>query len=191
MENRGLWRNYAMIYTKNDSPREMSIKDFVFRSSRPILWIIKAKTFFYPNNRTSLFFPTPPTPILEKSKIGKKKMKNKVIGGIMPWYVQKMILRAKWVSKISFSDRLVQSRGLLRRKRFFTLTIGLPFLSYPPKRMILTGGILTDPSLPTDFLRPQSRPQPFWCVQSPLGSVAHNFKGDLYWQLVIPIGMPS
>ena len=67
-----------MIYTKNDSLREMSIKDFVFRSSRPILWIIKAKTFFYPNNRTPLFFPTPYPPhppttprILEKLKIGK------------------------------------------------------------------------------------------------------------------------
>ena len=48
-----------MIYTKNDSPREMSIKDFVFRSSRPILWIIKAKTFFYPNNRTPLSFLPP------------------------------------------------------------------------------------------------------------------------------------
>ena len=114
-----------------------------------------------------LFLPSPP-PILEKSKIDKKIMKIKVSGGIMPWYIQKMFLRAKWVSKISFSDRLVQSCGLLRRKRFFTLTMGPAFFSYPPKRMVLTEGILTDPSLPTDFLRPQSRPQPFWCLPSPL-----------------------
>ena len=56
-----------MIYTKNDSPREMSIKDFVFRSSRPILWTIKAKTFFYPDNRTPLFFPPPPHGLLTQT----------------------------------------------------------------------------------------------------------------------------
>ena len=128
--------------------------------------LLRRKRFFTLTIGPPFFFLPPPN--FRKIKNRQKKMKNKVIGGIMPWYVQKMILRAKWVSKISFSDRLVQSRGLLRRKRFFTLTIGLPFLSYPPKRMILTGGILTDPSLPTDFLRPQSRPQPFWCLQSPL-----------------------
>ena len=76
IENRGEWRNYAMIYTKNDSLREMSIKDFVFRSSRPILWTIKAKTFFYPNNRNPYFFPTPHPPDfrkIEKWKNGKSR----------------------------------------------------------------------------------------------------------------------
>ena len=63
-----------MMYTKSDAPRKMSITGFVFRSSRPILWIIKAKTFFTPTIRPPLFFPTPPPDFV---KIENGKIENR------------------------------------------------------------------------------------------------------------------